>query len=292
MSYQHLHIHSEFSIQHSLLGLSDLVKTSKERGLKCVAVTDYTNIMCAYDLYTECKQEGLKPIIGCEFIVVKDKTKRDLQEKYEYIVLLAKNQEGFKNLITLNTIATMYFHKQARIDRESISKNSKGLVALSANLNGCIPQAVLNNTIDVELEFWENVFGEDLYLEIQPFEGEEQKRVNRYFIDLAPTRIIPTNNVHYLKKEEEKWFKYLLLNQAKANVRDRSVKINIFEYDKNELYLKNMDEMCDSFERTHSINIEKYLSNVDDVCNKIESYELDKTVKIPKYRRLENVGST
>lgn len=239
--------------------------------------------MGIYDLYSACKKEDLKPIIGCEFIVVPDKTKKELNEKHEYVILLAKNLEGFKNLITLNTLATMYFHRQARIDRELIAKYSKGLIALSASLNGCIPQAVLNNTIDVELEFWENAFGEDFYLEIQPNDTDDQRKVNRYFIDLAPTRVIPTNNVHYLKKEDEKWFKLLLRNQAKVNIKEE--KVNIFEFDKSELYLKNLEEMYYSFEKNHNINIEKFLPNIEEVCNKIESFEFDKSVKIPVYRR-------
>lgn len=286
--FLHLHTHTEFSIQHSLLDLSDLVRVSKERGLKCVAMTDYTNILGMYDLYTACKVEDLKPIIGCEFIVVPNRAKKELSEKYEYVILLAKNLEGFKNLVTLNTIATMYFYRQARIDREVISKYSKGLIALSASLNGCIPQAVLNNTIDIELEFWDSAFGEDYYLEIQPVDSEQQRQVNRYFIDLAPSRVVPTNNVHYLKKEDEKWFKLLLRNQAKVNVREE--KVNIFEFDKSELYLKNLEEMYDSFEKTHSIDIERFLPNIEEVCNKIENFEFEKSVKIPVYRRQENVS--
>lgn len=281
--FQHLHVHTEFSIQHSLLDLSELVKVSKERGLKCVAMTDYTNILGMYDLYTACKKEGLKPIFGCEFIVVPDKAKKELSEKHEYVILLAKNLEGFKNLITLNTLATMYFHRQARVDRELIGKYSKGLIALSASLNGCIPQAVLNNTIDTELEFWENSFGEDFYLEIQSVDSEQQRQVNRYFIELAPTRVVPTNNVHYLKKEDEKWFKLLLRNQAKVNIKEQ--KVNIFEFDKNELYLKNLEEMYDSFEKTHNINIERFIPNIEEICNKIENFEFEKAVKIPVYRR-------
>lgn len=281
--FTHLHVHSSYSVQHSLLDLPDLVKVSKERGLKCVAITDYTNIMGIYDLYSACKKEDLKPIIGCEFIVVPDKTKKELNEKHEYVILIAKNLEGFKNLITLNTLATMYFHRQARIDRELIAKYSKGLIALSASLNGCMPQAALNNTIDVELEFWENAFGEDFYLEIQPNDNDDQRKVNRYFIDLAPTRVIPTNNVHYLKKEDEKWFKLLLRNQAKVNIKEE--KVNIFEFDKSELYLKNLEEMYDSFEKNHNINIEKFLPNIEAICNKIENFEFDKSVKIPVYRR-------
>lgn len=279
--FRHFHVHSEFSIQHSLLELEDLVKISKQRGLDSVCVTDYTNILGAYDLSTLCKKEGLKPIYGCEFIVVPDKSKKDLNEKYEYIVLLAKNLIGFKNLITLNSIATMYFHRQARIDRESIAKYHDGLIALSANSNGCIPQAFLNNTVDTELEFWEESFGDDLYLEIQPFEDEQQKEINKFFTSLSPSKIIPTNNVHYLKKEDEKWFRLLLMNQAKTTIRDP--RVNIFEFNKKELYFKNMEEMCDSFERNHIVNIEKYLPNIDTLNNKIENFEFDKTVKIPAY---------
>lgn len=283
--FQHLHVHSDFSISSGMIKLEDLVSESKKRGLSCVALTDYSNLMGMYDLYNLCKSEGLKPLYGCEFYVVPDKTKRDLNESLQHTIFFAKNQEGLRNLITLNTIASMYSNKKPRIDKSVISANCKGLIALTGSLNGCVPQSVLKDTFESEIQYWEDNFGDDLYLEIQSLDSEDQKKVNQAFIGIAPNRVIPTNNVHYLKKEDEKWHKLLLMAQVKVNVRDINAKVDIFEYGKSELYLKNLDEMCESFEKNHTINIEKYLPNIQSFCDKIEKFDLDNKIKIPVYRR-------
>ena len=168
--FVHLHIHSEFSLLDGANRIKDLPKRAKELGMKSIAITDHGVMYGVIDFYKECKKEGIKPIIGCEVYVAprgrKDK-EPNIDNKYNHLILLAKNEQGYKNLSKLVSLGFLegYYYKP-RIDLEILEKYHEGLICLSACLAGAVNQALLNGKSEEaeKIALWhKKVFGEDLY---------------------------------------------------------------------------------------------------------------------------------
>ena len=183
--FTHLHLHTQFSLLDGACRLDRLVCRAKELGMTSLAITDHGNMYGAVDFYKECKRQGIKPIIGCE-VYVAPRTRFDkekvLDKEYNHLVLLVKNEIGYKNLIKMVSLSyTEGFYFKPRIDCDLLEKYSDGLVCLSACLAGEIPQLLLKREYDEarERSLWFNsVFGDgNYYLEIQNHGIPEQKTV-------------------------------------------------------------------------------------------------------------------
>ena len=210
--FVHLHIHSEFSLLDGANRIKDLPKRAKELGMDAIALTDHGVMYGAIDFYKACKAEGVKPIIGCE-VYVAPRSRLDkepnIDNKYNHLILLAKDNEGYKNLSKLVSLGFVdgYYYKP-RIDLEILEKYHEGLICLSACLAGAVNQALLNgqNEKAEEIALWhKRVFGEDYYIEIQNNGIQEQVLANQKLVQLARKLDIPlvaTNDAHYLKKED------------------------------------------------------------------------------------------
>ena len=207
--FVHLHIHSEFSLLDGANRIKDLPVRAKELGMKAIALTDHGVMYGAIDFYKACKKEGIKPIIGCE-VYVAPRSRFDkepnIDNHYYHLILLAKNNEGYKNLSKLVSIGFVdgYYYKP-RIDLEVLEKYHEGLICLSACLAGAVNQALLNGQEEKaeEVALWhKNIFGEDYYIEIQNNGIKEQVLANQKLVKLARKLDIPlvaTNDAHYLK---------------------------------------------------------------------------------------------
>ena len=142
----HLHVHTEFSLLDGIARVNKLIDITKERGYSAVAITDHGNMYGTLQFFEECIKAGIKPIIGCEFYICNDLTKKQGKDDMGHLVLLAKNNEGYANLLKLNGIAcTEGYYYKPRIDYEVLQKHSKGLICLSACLAGHIPQFLLQH---------------------------------------------------------------------------------------------------------------------------------------------------
>ena len=251
--FVHLHIHSEFSLLDGANRIKDLPVRAKELGMDAMAITDHGVMYGAIDFYKACKKEGIKPIIGCEvYVAPRSRFDREpgIDNKYNHLILLAKNNQGYKNLSKLVSLGFIdgYYYKP-RIDLEILEKYSDGLVCLSACLAGSVNQALLNgqNEKAEEIALWhKRVFGEDYYIEIQNNGIKEQVLANQKLVQLARKLDIPlvaTNDAHYLKREDAYNHEVLLCIQTGKRMSDE----DRMKFDTEELYVKSPEEMIDYF---------------------------------------------
>ncbi|MDU5378018.1 DNA polymerase III subunit alpha [Peptoniphilus lacydonensis] len=251
-NFVHLHLHSEYSLLDGSTRISLLPKRVKELNMNAVALTDHGNMYGAIAFYKACKDEGIKPILGCEvYISKKDLSIKDKSNERYHLILLAENNEGFKNIMKIVSIGFVngYYYKP-RIDKEVLKKYSKGIIATSACLGGEVQKLILNRDIEAAkksaLEYRE-IFGENnFFLELQDHGMPEQARVNRELINLSKELEIPltvSNDVHYLNKDDAKSHDVLLCIQTGKTVNDE----NRMKFPSDEFYLKSPDEMAALF---------------------------------------------
>lgn len=254
MNFVHLHLHTEYSLLDGAIRIDSLPSALKKMGMNSCAITDHGVMYGVADFYTACVKEGIKPIIGSEMYVAK-RTRHDREVAFDahsyHLILLAKNDIGFKNLMKLNSLGFIegHFYKP-RIDRQLIEKYSEGLIALSACLGGEIPRLILDNNLEGAKEaalYYDKIFGRDnFYLEIQNNGIPEQTPVNSALIKISNETGIPlvaTNDCHYLKKSDAKAHDILLCMQTGAKINDT----NRMKMSSEEFYVKSPEEMFASF---------------------------------------------
>jgi len=248
--FVHLHTHTEFSLLDGAARISDLIKKTKELGMDSLAITDHGAMYGVVDFYKEAVANGIKPIIGCEVYVAPrtrfDKT-HEYDSKYSHLILLAENEEGYKNLIKIVSVGfTEGFYYKPRVDFELLKEHSKGLIVLSACLAGEIPKAILNGNYDGAKEIAQkyiDVFGKDNYfIEIQDHGIADQKRSNPELIRLAKelgVGLVATNDVHYVEKKDAEAQDVLMCIQMDRTVDDP----DRMKFETEEFYLKSPEEM-------------------------------------------------
>ena len=251
--FVHLHIHSEFSLLDGANRIKDLPVRAKELGMNAMAITDHGVMYGVIDFYKACKKEGIKPIIGCEvYVAVRSRFDKEpgVDNRYYHLILLAKNNQGYKNLSKLVSIGfTEGYYYKPRIDLEVLEKYHEGLICLSACLAGAVNQALLNgqNEKAEEIALWhKKVFGEDYYIEIQNNGIQEQVLANQKLVQLARKLDIPlvaTNDAHYLKKEDAYNHEVLLCIQTGKRMSDE----DRMRFETDELYVKSPEEMSTYF---------------------------------------------
>ena len=258
MAFVHLHVHSEYSLLDGACRIEELCRAVKEAGQTAVAITDHGVMYGAVDFYKAAKKQGIKPIIGCEVYVAPntrfDKEKTAGNNKYYHLVLLCKNEQGYKNLIKMVSKSfTEGFYSKPRVDKQLLREHSEGLIALSACLAGEIPSALLANDYDAAKNaaiWFRDVFGEDnFYLELQDHGLTEQLRINPFIKQISKETGIPlvaTNDVHYVKKEDAKMQKVLICVQTGKLLSEE----NPLAFPTDEFYLKSEEEMASLFPDT------------------------------------------
>ena len=251
--FVHLHIHSEFSLLDGANRIKDLPVRAKELGMNAMAITDHGVMYGVIDFYKACKKEGIKPIIGCEvYVAARSRFDKEpgVDNRYYHLILLAKNNQGYKNLSKLVSIGfTEGYYYKPRIDLEVLEKYHEGLICLSACLAGAVNQALLNgqNEKAEEIALWhKKIFGEDYYIEIQNNGIQEQVLANQKLVQLARKLDIPlvaTNDAHYLKKEDAYNHEVLLCIQTGKRMSDE----DRMRFETDELYVKSPEEMSTYF---------------------------------------------
>ncbi len=270
--FVHLHVHTEYSLLDGSNRVKDLIQRVKELGMNSVAITDHGVMYGVVDFYKEAVKNDIKPILGCEIYTAK----RSMQDKqpgldsdYGHLVLLAKNQTGYKNLMKIVSLGfTEGFYYKPRVDYQTLEKYSEGIIALSACLSGDIPTAILNNDYERAAELarkLNSIFGqENFYLELQHNGISDQNLVNQQLIRLSRELGIPlvaTNDCHFLTREAARSHEILLCIQTGKTINDE----NRMKFNTDEIYVKSPDEMYENFK-----NVEAALQNtvkIADMCN-------------------------
>ncbi|HEY6554333.1 MAG TPA: DNA polymerase III subunit alpha, partial [Vicinamibacteria bacterium] len=253
--FVHLHLHTEFSLLDGACHVDELVEQAARFKMKALAITDHGNMFGAVAFHDACREQGVKPIIGCEIYVAigsrHDRAGTGISEAYNHLTLLASNEAGYHNLMRLVSIGyTEGFYHRPRIDKEVLQKHSEGLVCLSGCLSSEIGVALRNGNEAQALrsmgEFGE-IFGEGrFFLEIMEHGMEEQRRVTRALSRIHERTGLPlvaTNDAHYLLKDDAHAHDVLLCIGTGKKVQDQ----DRFRFDSEEFYLKSGEEMARVF---------------------------------------------
>ncbi len=254
-NFVHLHLHSEYSLLDGACRIQDIPQAAKEAGHTAVAITDHGVMYGVVDFYKACKTEGIKPIIGCEVYVAENSRFDRIRTQSffnSHLVLLVKNEIGYRNLIYLVSKAyTEGFYMKPRIDMELLKGHSEGLICLSGCLSGRISRAILQDNIaEAERHALEllSIFGKNnFYIELQNHGIPEQKTVNAAAIAIARKygiSLVATNDVHYIKKADAETQAILMCIQTgnKLNSADG------IGFDTNEFYYRSTEEMTTLFQ--------------------------------------------
>jgi len=286
MKFTHLHCHSEYSLLDGLPKIDEFLNYVKKLGMEAVALTDHGNIYGTVEFYKKAIERGIKPIIGCEAYLAFEKMTQErpnIDDKRYHLVLLVKNERGYKNLVKLITRSHLEgFYYKPRIDEEILAQYSEGLIGLSACLQGKIPKLILAKKIDeaqkTALKYQEIFGSENFYLELQHHPNlKEQKIVNKALINISEKLKIPlvaTNDSHYLKPEDADAQDVLMLINTGADPNDPerlTLKADDFSLRSTEKMIEDFKEIPEAIENTQKIA---------DLCS--FQFELGKT-KLPKF---------
>ena len=283
MTWIPLHCHSHYSILDATCSIKKFVAKAVEYQIPALALTDHGNLFGAVDFYKTCKQHAIKPIIGCELYVAPtsrfDKKKERKSRVANHLILLCKNEEGYRNLCLLSSLAyTEGFYYFPRIDRELLSQHSKGLICLSACLSGSVAQAALESeeALEKDLLWYQDLFQEDFFSEVQLHKSSEEKialfeeewvkqnyyqfiekqlKVNEAVLTVSKRLGIPsvaTNDIHYLHPDD--WLAHEILLNVQSREPIRTAKQNTYvpnpkrkTYPSREFYFKSPQEMAELF---------------------------------------------
>ncbi|MEI7640988.1 MAG: DNA polymerase III subunit alpha [bacterium] len=265
--FVHLHLHTKYSLLDGMCKFDEIIASSKKYDMHAVAITDHGNMYGAVEFYDTVRKAGIKPIIGMETYIVDDikmNKEKKIREKY-HLILLAKNEEGYKNLIKLSSFGfTEGFYYKPTIDKKFLVDHASGLIALSSCMQGEVPALIISNDMSAAKEaaiFYRNTFGEEnFYLELQNHGIEEELVAKRGLMEISRELSIPTvatNDAHYMKKEDSKAHEILTCIQTATTLKEE----DRFKFSSGEIYFKNYEEMAevmpdalDAIERTVDIS--------------------------------------
>lgn len=292
-NYCIIHLHTaKGSVGDSIATNEDIVKKAKSLNMQSITMTDHGSLGNMYGFYYECVNNGIKPIIGCEIYLTEDCTIKDNDHKKLYhMVLIAKNRTGIKNLLTIVSDASVkYYYYKPRIDLEHIKGNTEGLICATACVGGYAPQLLLEQKTEEAINHiseLQEMFGDDLYLEIQPGSFTDQIEVNNGLINIAQERkikLIATNDVHYVEKKDWKTHDFHIRIQRKLKApenEDESI------YADKIYYMMSREELFNSFnpELYDADLINQALDNTLEIANKIEDYNFDTDkLNLPEFK--------
>jgi len=282
----HLHLHTQYSLLDGACRIPQILEQAKQYKMDSLAITDHGNMFGAIDFYMGAQKAGIKPILGCEVYIAPgsrlDKTSKGIEDASYHLILLARDETGYQNLIKLVSIGYLEgFYYRPRIDKEVLSQYSKGLIGLTACLKGEIPSLLQQRRFNDALKTADdylNIMGKDnLYLEIQENLIPEQKIVNDGLIKISKELNIPliaTNDVHYLAKEDARSHEILLSIQTQTTLDDP----NRMRFQTDEFYFKSPEEMKEIFK-----DIPEAITNTVEVAGRC-NLELDfSKMHLPRY---------
>ena len=255
-NYVPLHLHTEYSLLDGAIRIKELVEQAVAYRMPAVAITDHGNLFGAVEFYRRAIKAGLKPIIGCEVYVApgsrfEKRNAPDVEEASFHFILLAKDNSGYRNLVTLVTKAyTEGFYYKPRIDLNLLTQYSGGLIGLTSCLKGEVPYYLQRGMVDKAREKaleYKHILGpENFYIEIQDNGLSEQEKVNRMLVELARElhiNVVATNDCHYMKREDTMAHDVLLCIQTGKTIKDK----NRLHFNSDGFYFKSPEEMKNAF---------------------------------------------
>ncbi len=290
--FTHLHVHTEYSLLDGACRIEELMNRAKELNMTSLAITDHGAMYGVVEFFKQAKKTGIKPILGFEAYVsprgMMDKDPQKDKSQF-HLVLLAENYEGYKNIIKLCSIGFVdgYYYKP-RIDHETLRQYSNGIIALSACLAGEVQSYLLDNNYEEAVRtalMYKDIFGENnFFLEMQDHGMEEQQHVNKGLVKMSHEtglRLVATNDVHYINKEDAYFHDVLLCIQMQKNIMDE----DRMKFPTDEFYLKSYEEMAELFP-------EEALNNTAEIAERC-NVELDfNTVHLPEFKIPQNYTKT
>ncbi len=299
--FSHLHCHTQFSLLDGAAAIPALYKKAAADGMKGLAITDHGNMFGVFQFVAEAaKHEGVKPIVGCEFYVVADRhrkifTKEDKDKRFHQL-FLAKNAEGYKNLVKLCSLGYVegLYGKYPRIDKGLVLQYHEGLIATTCCIGAMVPQAILRKSeaeARKEFEWWFDIFGEDYYIEIQRHQMPEQDKVNAVLLRWAEeygVKVICTNDSHYVDQKDWNAHDILLCintgeKQATPAIREfieegATVKGGRFAFWNDQFYFKTQAEMGELFK-----DVPFALENTVEIVDKCDHLRLKQDILLPNF---------
>ncbi|WP_279004849.1 DNA polymerase III subunit alpha [Alistipes finegoldii] len=289
--FVHLHVHTQYSILDGAAAIKPLIKRAKALGMNAIAITDHGNMYGVKNFHDTATDAGVKPILGCEVYVVKNRFEKDKDEKAgDHLILLAKNLEGYHNLCKMVSYSfTEGFYYKPRIDKQLLEQYHEGLICCSACLGGEVPQAIMHNDMEEAervVQWFKGVFGDDYYLELQLHPSgdpqkdadvyENQLRVNKALLELAAkfgVKYICSNDVHFILAEDAVAHDHLICLNTGRDLDDP----NRMRYTFQE-YLKSPEEMAALFP-----DHPEALATTLEIAAKCEDYKLTHAPLMPNF---------
>src|ERR1700761_7571768 len=294
--FSHLHVHTQFSLLDGAADISKLYKKAAADGMKALAITDHGNMFGVFKFVAEAGKHNVKPIVGCEFYVVENRhVKQFTKEKKDvrrHQLMLAKNAEGYKNLVKLCSLGYMegLYSKWPRIDKELILKYHKGLIATTCCIGASVPQAILSKSeaeAEEEFKWWLDLFGEDYYIELQRHDIPEQNTVNEVLLKYAKkynVKVICSNDSHYVDQQDANAHDILLcvntgdMQSTPIATDEEGGKGYRFGFPNDQFYFKTQAEMGKLFE-----DLPESLDNTNEIIDKVDVLKLKRDILLPNF---------
>lgn len=306
MQFNHLHVHTQYSLLDGAANISSMYKKAVSDGHRGIAITDHGNMFGVFKFVAEAGKHNtpdnpnkIKPIVGCEFYVVEHREKRAFTREERDVrchqLFLAKNAEGYKNLVKLCSLGYMegLYGKYPRIDKELILKYHKGLIATTCCLAASVPRAILKKgeaEAEAEFKWWLDLFGEDYYIELQRHGIPEQNTVNEVLLKWAVkynVKVIASNDSHYVNVEDANAHDILLCintgeKQSTPSAKDfddeGSMKGKRFAFYNDQFFFKTSEQMSNLF-----ADVPESIDNTNEIVDKVEPLKLKRDILLPHY---------
>lgn len=280
MEFVHLHLHTRYSVLDGMVQFDSLVEALHRHKQQAVAITDHGNMFGVFGFWKACRAASIKPIIGCELYMVADRRERTQKHTRYHQLLLAMNEQGYRNLSTLCSLGFLEgYHVKPCVDKQLIARYSEGLLATTSCLQGEIPQAILNGNLETAerlLCWWMEVFEGRFYIELQRHGLSEQDVVNIHLLQMAEKYSLPvvaTNDVHYLHREDASAHEVLLCIRTGKTLRDKKR----LRFATREFYLKSSEQMAELFR-----DVPQAVKNTLAIAEQIENIDLNRPLVLPR----------
>ncbi|MDN3205135.1 DNA polymerase III subunit alpha [Algoriphagus sediminis] len=289
--FSHLHVHTQYSVLQATSEIPALISKVKEQGMPAIAMTDHGNMMGAFHFVKAAMDQDIKPIVGCEFNLCRDRKNKSNKDDGYQTVLLAKNKKGYHNLAKLASYANIEgFYYVPRIDKEILAQYKEDIIATTGGLWGEVPFLILNvgeTQAEEAFLWWKEQFGEDFYVELCRHGIPEEEKVNEVLLEFAKkheVKYFAANNSYYNDKADAKAHDILicvkdgeLVEKPKKYIGKRGREFR-YGLPNDEFYLKSPEEMKKLF-----ADLPEAIECTQEIVDKIEPYKLSREVLLPKF---------
>ncbi len=294
--FSHLHVHTQYSLLDGAADIKKLLAKASADKMKAVAITDHGNMFGVFSFVAEAAKHNIKPIVGCEFYVVEDRHKKvftkEKRDKRYHQLLLAKNPQGYKNLVKLCSLGYIdgLYGKYPRIDKELILQYHEGLIATTCCIGAEVPQMILHEGEEAgekAFKWWLDIFGEDYYIELQRHNMVDQDKVNEVLMKFSArhnVKAICSNDSHYIDEQDSNAHDILLcvntgdMQATPIANQEEGGKGYRFGFPNNQFFFKTQAQMGKLFS-----DIPQALDNTQEIVDKVDLLKLKQDIMLPNF---------